>query len=114
MPDLDFYLPRMARLQFSAIQALQGKERLLEDYTDCFQLDVPGLMALGEDGPAETIPGRGPAAGADCGQPGLPGRMALAELNMKPFGPIEPERILAQDELFLVALDKFPVSPATR
>ena len=37
--------------------------------------------------------------------------MALAELTMKPFGPIEPERILAQDELFLVALDKFPVSP---
>lgn len=30
---------------------------------------------------------------------------------MKPFGPIEPERILAQDELFVVAFDKFPVSP---
>ena len=37
--------------------------------------------------------------------------MALAELTMKPFGPIEPERILEQDDLFLVALDKFPVSP---
>lgn len=32
-------------------------------------------------------------------------------MSMKPFGPIEPERILAQDELFLVAADKFPVSP---
>lgn len=30
---------------------------------------------------------------------------------MKPFGPIEPERVLAQDKLFLVAYDKFPVSP---
>jgi diadenosine tetraphosphate (Ap4A) HIT family hydrolase len=30
---------------------------------------------------------------------------------MKPFDPIEPERILAQDELFMAALDKFPVSP---
>lgn len=29
---------------------------------------------------------------------------------MKPFPAIEPERILAQDDLFLVALDKFPVS----
>jgi len=26
---------------------------------------------------------------------------------MKPFGPIEAERILAQDELFLVAFDNF-------
>lgn len=28
--------------------------------------------------------------------------MALAQLSMKPFGPIEPERILAQDEIELV------------
>lgn len=27
------------------------------------------------------------------------------------FGPIEPERILAQDKLFTVVWDKFPVSP---
>ena len=50
VPDLDVYLPRMAKLQFTAIRALKGKERLLEDYTDCFQLDVPGLTALGEEG----------------------------------------------------------------
>ena len=50
VPDLGLYLPRMAKLQLSAIQALQGRERLLEDYTDCFQLDVPGLMSLGEEG----------------------------------------------------------------
>jgi diadenosine tetraphosphate (Ap4A) HIT family hydrolase len=37
--------------------------------------------------------------------------MALEELTMKPFGPIEPGRILAQDELFLVAFDEFPASP---
>lgn len=56
MPDVDFYLPRLAKLQFSAIQMLRGKERLLEDYTDCFQLDVPGLMALGEDGLLKRYP----------------------------------------------------------
>jgi len=50
VPDLDFYLPRLAKLQFSAIHALQSRESLLEDYTDCFQLDVPGLVSLGEDG----------------------------------------------------------------
>lgn len=50
VPDLDVYLPRMAKLQLTAIQVLKGKEQLLEDYTDCFQLDARGLMALGEDG----------------------------------------------------------------
>ena len=30
---------------------------------------------------------------------------------MKPFGDIESERILAEDELFTVAWDKYPVSP---
>jgi len=30
---------------------------------------------------------------------------------MKPFGEIEPERVLSEDELFIVARDKYPVSP---
>lgn len=30
---------------------------------------------------------------------------------MKGFGPIEAERILAEDELFLIARDKYPISP---
>ena len=30
---------------------------------------------------------------------------------MQPFGHIEKERILQQDDLFIVARDKFPVSP---
>lgn len=30
---------------------------------------------------------------------------------MKPFGDIERERVLAEDELFIVAKDKYPVSP---
>ncbi len=30
---------------------------------------------------------------------------------MKVFGSIEPDRILAEDEFFIVANDKFPVSP---
>jgi diadenosine tetraphosphate (Ap4A) HIT family hydrolase len=30
---------------------------------------------------------------------------------MKPFGEIEQERLLAEDDLFLVVWDKYPVSP---
>ncbi|MDA1273589.1 MAG: HIT domain-containing protein [Verrucomicrobia bacterium] len=30
---------------------------------------------------------------------------------MKPFGDIERERVLAEDELFVVVRDKYPVSP---
>lgn len=30
---------------------------------------------------------------------------------MKPFGGIERERVLAEDDLFIVARDKYPVSP---
>jgi diadenosine tetraphosphate (Ap4A) HIT family hydrolase len=30
---------------------------------------------------------------------------------MKPFGEIERERVLAEDDLFVVAHDKYPVSP---
>ena len=34
-----------------------------------------------------------------------------AELKMPAFGLIEPERVLAMDDLFAVVSDKFPVSP---
>ncbi len=50
LPDLDFYLPRLARLHFNAIQIAHRHPKLLEDYTDCFKLDVPALFALGESG----------------------------------------------------------------
>jgi diadenosine tetraphosphate (Ap4A) HIT family hydrolase len=30
---------------------------------------------------------------------------------MKPFGSIEQERLLAEDDLFIVVRDKYPVSP---
>ena len=33
------------------------------------------------------------------------------ELTLPAFGLIEPERVLAKDELFAVVSDKFPVSP---
>ena len=33
------------------------------------------------------------------------------ELTLPAFGLIEPERVLAMDELFAVVSDKFPVSP---
>ena len=36
---------------------------------------------------------------------------AGAELTLPAFGLIEPERVLAVDELFAVVSDKFPVSP---
>jgi diadenosine tetraphosphate (Ap4A) HIT family hydrolase len=36
---------------------------------------------------------------------------ADAELSLPAFGVIEPERVLAVDDLFAVVSDKFPVSP---
>jgi len=50
LPDLDLYLPRLATLHFGAIEAANTKPKMLEDYTDCFKLDAPGLLALGQDG----------------------------------------------------------------
>ncbi|MBI4027030.1 MAG: hypothetical protein HY360_18745 [Verrucomicrobia bacterium] len=50
LPDLDLYLPRLAKLHFAAIKIARKQPRLLEDYTDCFKQDVPRLLALGEDG----------------------------------------------------------------
>ena len=34
-----------------------------------------------------------------------------SDLNLPAFGLIEPERVLASDDLFAVVSDKFPVSP---
>jgi diadenosine tetraphosphate (Ap4A) HIT family hydrolase len=34
-----------------------------------------------------------------------------SELNLPAFGLIEPERVLASDDLFAVVSDKFPISP---
>lgn len=50
LPDLDLYLPRLAKLHFSAIDATKNRPKLLEDYTDCFKQDAAGLLALGVDG----------------------------------------------------------------
>lgn len=50
LPDLDLYLPRLAKLHYAAIEIAKAKPKLLEDYTDCFKLDPPGLLSLGEDG----------------------------------------------------------------
>lgn len=52
LPDLDLYLPRLAKLHFSAVEAAKRRPKLLEDYTDCFKLDATRLLALGEDGVA--------------------------------------------------------------
>jgi hypothetical protein len=50
LPDLDVYLPRLAKLHFGAIEAVKQRPKLLEDYTDCFKLDCTGLIELGEKG----------------------------------------------------------------
>ncbi len=39
------------------------------------------------------------------------GQREQGELVLPAFGVIEPERVLAQDELFAVVRDKFPVTP---
>jgi hypothetical protein len=50
LPDLNLYLPRLARLHFDAVQSVMQRPKLLEDYLDCFKNDPVGLIALGEKG----------------------------------------------------------------
>jgi hypothetical protein len=50
LPDLDLYLPRLAKLHFSAIEVARKRPKFLEDYTDCFKQDAESLLALGENG----------------------------------------------------------------
>lgn len=50
LPDLDLYLPRLAKLHFAAIDIVKKRPKLLEDYTDCFKQDTADLLALGENG----------------------------------------------------------------
>ena len=50
LPDLDLYLPRLAKLHFTAIEVGQKRPKLLEDYIDCFKLDASRMLALGENG----------------------------------------------------------------
>lgn len=50
LPDIDLYLPRLAKLHFGAIDAAMRRPKFLEDYEDCFKQDADGLLALGVDG----------------------------------------------------------------
>jgi hypothetical protein len=50
LPDLELYLPRLAKLHFNAVQAAKERPKFLEDYTDCFKQDTTGLLSLGENG----------------------------------------------------------------
>lgn len=50
LPDLELYLPRLAKLHFSAIEIAKKRPKFLEDYTDCFKQDAESLLALGENG----------------------------------------------------------------
>jgi hypothetical protein len=49
LPDLDLYLPRLAKLHFSAIEAAKKRPKFLEDYIDCFKQDAASLLAQGEN-----------------------------------------------------------------
>jgi hypothetical protein len=49
LPDLDLYLPRLAKLHFNAIEIARKRPKFLEDYTDCFKQDAESLLALGEN-----------------------------------------------------------------
>ena len=50
LPDLDLYLPRLAKLHFAAIESAKTRPKLLEDYIDCFKRSPGELLALGEVG----------------------------------------------------------------
>lgn len=50
LPDLDLYLPRLAKLHFAAIEAAKKRPKVLEDYTDCFKQDAASLLSLCEIG----------------------------------------------------------------
>ena len=50
LPDLNIYLPRLAKLHFGAIDTAKERPKLLEDYTDCFMRSPADLLALGESG----------------------------------------------------------------
>jgi hypothetical protein len=49
LPDVDLYLPRLVKLHLGAIEAAGKRPEFLEDYTDCFKVDVSRLLDLGED-----------------------------------------------------------------
>jgi len=46
LPKLDIYLPRLAGLHFEAIRLATKTPRLLDDYVECFQMDVRALADL--------------------------------------------------------------------
>ena len=50
LPDLNLYVPRLAKLHFAAIEAAKKRPKFLEDYTDCFKQDAASLLALSETG----------------------------------------------------------------
>jgi hypothetical protein len=49
IPDLDVYLPRLAKLHFAALGVAKRRPRFLENYTDCFKDDADELLGRGED-----------------------------------------------------------------
>jgi hypothetical protein len=50
LPELDTYLPRLAKLHFGAVGVARQHPEFIGDYSDCFKQDLGGLLALGEDG----------------------------------------------------------------
>jgi hypothetical protein len=48
LPDLDFYLPRLVKVQMGAIQSMKEHPKMLEDYTNCFKQDFSCLVDMSE------------------------------------------------------------------
>jgi len=49
LPDLEIYVPQLAKLHFAALQVAKQRPNDLQDYIECFKLDAASLLALDED-----------------------------------------------------------------
>jgi hypothetical protein len=49
IPDINLYLPRLAKFHHESIVAIKKRPRLLEDYTELFKQDVSELLSLSEE-----------------------------------------------------------------
>jgi hypothetical protein len=49
IPELNLYLPRLAQIHRESIVAIKKRPRFLEDYTEFFKQDAPGLLSLSEE-----------------------------------------------------------------
>ena len=50
LPDLNIYMPRLAKLHYKTIEVSLNRPSFLEDYVLCFKKDPQKLLSLGEKG----------------------------------------------------------------